>query len=615
MGALLNIGWRRVWLWPVTLVLVCVGLLAGCSADAPARPNVLLIVLDDFGYNDLSVNNGSDSPTPTLDRIAEQGVRFTRHYAESTCTPSRVALLTGRYPATAGAHPMLNGIDHELVTLPDLLRQHGYVNYLVGKWHAGDSHREARPEFQGFDHWFGFMNQGYLKGPHPADGYRRGRPTYINPWLENERGELRQYDGHLTDILTDHALGVMEREREPWFMYLAYYAPHTPIEPSAAFRSRFADDAAGRYQALKAQLDSNIGRIMARLEESGTLDDTLIVIVSDNGGTARSWPSNLPFFGAKASYYEGGVRTPLLMRWPGQWPPGAEDDRVAAIFDLYPTIASALGFALPDAVDGIDLFGPPTGRELRWYSHNPGGDSLGILSADGQWRYGAWQRVFEWLHHRDDFVSDHPPDRLPEYPEVAARLRDDMLDWVPSATRVEDLTVVRDADWHSVSGWAFRRTPMASSHTMGFLFRRGAAPEEGGRQQLVSQEGYVDISEQGGSLQIRVDGNEVSVDLESQRECFTLVVASAMWKENMLSYRPDRLSRTRVYVDGSEAADALYSNPVLGLASPQNRLRVRAGSNARWYMPQSADVYLSTRMVGAEEVARDIDPLLRVGCG
>ena len=125
----------------------------------------------------------------------------------------------------------------------------------------------------------------------------------------------------------------------------------------------------------------------------------------------------------------------------------------------------------------------------------------------------------------------------------------------------------------------------------------------------------MDISEQGGSLEIRVDGNQVSVDLEPQQECFTLVVASAMWKENMLSYRQDRMSRTRVYVDGSPAADTQYSNPVLAPASPQNPLRVRASSEASWYMPPAADIYISTRMVGKEEVARNIDPLLRAGCG
>ena len=146
------------------LALLCL-LLSACGAEKE-RPNVLLIVLDDFGYNDLAVNNGSDSPTPTLDQLASEGLRFTRHYTESSCTPSRVALLTGRYPARLGFHPVGSGIAHEVDTLADVLSSQGYSSHMIGKWHTGDAHRESRPEYQGFDHWFGFISQMYLAGPH-----------------------------------------------------------------------------------------------------------------------------------------------------------------------------------------------------------------------------------------------------------------------------------------------------------------------------------------------------------------------------------------------------------------------------------------------------------------
>ncbi len=174
------------------LLIVGTVLLASCESEV-TKPNILLVVLDDFGFNDLALNNGSNSPTPTLDEIARRGILFTRHYTESSCTASRVALLTGLYPARVGAHSYVNGIDHEVVTLPDVLGQNGYTNYLIGKWHAGDAHWESRPEYQGFDHWFGFVSQLYLKGPHKPPAYRRNRPTYNSPWLETEEGELRQY--------------------------------------------------------------------------------------------------------------------------------------------------------------------------------------------------------------------------------------------------------------------------------------------------------------------------------------------------------------------------------------------------------------------------------------
>ncbi len=204
----------------LSAMLLCAVLLTGCQAEE-SRPNILVIVLDDFGYNDLASNNGSDSPTPSLDDIAARGIRYTRHYTESSCTPSRVALLTGMYPARVGAHPFVSGIDHELVTLPESLAAAGYRNYMIGKWHAGDSHRESRPEFQGFQHWFGFVNQLYLQMPGEAGPYRRAKPTYLDPWLEDEQGTRRQYHVHLTDILTDRALAVMRSEQNPWFIYLS----------------------------------------------------------------------------------------------------------------------------------------------------------------------------------------------------------------------------------------------------------------------------------------------------------------------------------------------------------------------------------------------------------
>jgi arylsulfatase A-like enzyme len=594
-------------------LLACLGL-AACDAG-PERPNVLLVVLDDFGYNDLAVNNGSDSPTPTLDGIAARGLRFTRHYTESSCSPSRVGLLTGRYPARVGAHPLVGGIDPELVTLPELLREHGYATHMVGKWHAGDAHREARPEYQGFDHWFGFVNQLYLRGPHSATGYRRGRPTYLDPWLEDERGELRRHRGHLTDILTDHAIGVMQRERDPWFIYLSYYAPHTPIEPADSFRARFPDDPAGRYQALKAQLDANLGRIVDYLESAGRARDTLLVVVSDNGGTARAWPSNLPFFGEKASYYEGGIRTPLLVAWPGRWPENETADRVAMIIDLYPTLAAALDITVPPGLDGIDLFGPERRRELKWYSHNPAGDSLSILSADGQWRFTSWQRHFEWLHHVSDLQRPEPPNRLSEQPETAAGLRGNLLDWVSSATRVEGLSVAGDATWRSFSGADFRRTPLVGSHSMGFLFRRGSGATAAGEvQPLVRQDGYIDITEADGRLHIRVDGNETRVALPAQQACFSLVVSSTLWKTNMVSYRSDRRSRTEVFLNGLPAASSEYANPVLGAASPRNPLEIFSAGEGRWFMPAAADPYLSTRALGADEVSRVVSPGLMTAC-
>jgi arylsulfatase A-like enzyme len=600
------------------LSLACIPLflsvLLACE-PVPKDPNILLVMLDDFGYNDLALNNGSDSPTPSLDEIAREGLRFTRHYAENSCRLSRVALLTGLYPARVGAHADLGGIDREFVTLPERLGEHGYTNYMIGKWHAGDAHRESRPEYQGFNHWLGFMSQLYLKGPHEQGEYSRGRPGYQDPWLEDENGDLRQYQGHLTDILTDRAVEVVRSESKPWFLYLAYYAVHTPVEPSADYARFFPDDPAGKYQALKLQLDTNLGRLFSALRESGELANTMVIVVSDNGGTAKFWPSNLPFHGAKASYHEGALRTPLLLSWPGRWPAGEQRGEPVMIFDIYPTILAALGLEPADRLDGKDLFSPRAERELRWYSGGRGAENYSMLSRDGHWRLSTWASTVEILQNENDFLVDPPPNRLLEEPQTAGYMRDSMRRWISDTTQVTDLQRAEADSWANFSGYAFRRTPLAGAHTMGFVFKRGTGDSEAGsRQHLVKQKGYIDISEAGEELHVRVDGNETDIALPGQQQCFSLIVSSMLAKDNMIFYHPGDRSRSVVYVNGQRVIESDYQNPALSRTSPQAPLQVNISAQSRWRMPAEATPFLSTRVVTAEEIAGEIDPALQKFC-
>ena len=597
-----------------TLALLCL-LLSGCGAEQE-RPNILLIVLDDFGYNDLAVNNGSDSPTPTLDQLASDGLRFTRHYTESSCTPSRVALLTGRYPARLGFHPVGSGIAHEVDTLADVLSSHGYSSHMIGKWHTGDAHRESRPEYQGFDHWFGFISQMYLAGPHQDGVYRRGRPTYLNPWLENEKGQLRQYQGHLSELLTGHALQVMQTETDPWFIYLSYYAPHSPLQPAAEYASRFSDDDRGRYQALKSQVDTNIGRVLQQLEDSGERDNTMVLVVSDNGGTARVYPSNEPFAGVKAGYREGGLRTPLILAWPGHWEGGETRDRITMIFDLFPSILSALEIPVPAGIDGVDIFTPQAPRSLRWYSHNMLGDAYSMLSADGEWRMSDWVGVVRLLLHQANFLTSNPAPEQVADPELAQAMVNDMQQWIVAQTRVEELATEDAAPWRSYTQNDFRRTPMLGAHTMGFVFRADAnRVDESDSSLLVEQEGYIDIRAQAGQLLITVDGNAVTVDFpQRENRCASLVVSSILTKDNMVYFGADSTSIVHVYVDGERVLESRYRNPELNRASPKNPLRVRTGAEQGWYMPGSAKVELSTRFLPQAEVASRMHPRLIGAC-
>jgi len=600
-------------------------MLTSCDENVPEKvnphvpPNILMVVLDDFGYNDLAINNGSDSPTPTLDEIAQSGIRYTRHYAESSCTASRVALLTGLYPARVGAQPGLSGIDHEFRTLPDALSSEGYTNYMIGKWHTGDAHPEARPEHQGFDHWLGFMNQLYLKGPHNTgaegfDRYLRARPSYRNPWLENELGELKQFKGHLTDLLTDQAIEVMETQKEKWFIYLSYYAPHSPIQPSKVYSDRYPQDEAGKYQALKSQLDSNLGRIYSYLAESGQLANTLIVIVSDNGGTAKSWPSNLPFHGEKGAYGEGGVRTPLILSWKDHWPQHQVDDRTAMIFDLYPTILNAAGGVTPENLDGVDLFAATQDRVLRWYSHDRWGDKYGMLSSDGRWRINVWDSAFEQLQNQQDTRSNAQINRREEQPEIARTMRLSMQEWIRNTTQVDNLTSSDNDEWRSYTGYGFRRTPITDTLTMGFVFQRSLHPGAAkSGQTLVSQEGYLHISEFDGKLTIELDGNILELPSpDTEQQCLRLIVQSELVKKNRVFDKSPSLMR--VYINGALAGESSFRNTALNKASPKNPLRVAISSRDGWFMPSSTNVYISSRFLPVAEVKQTTDPLLNQAC-
>ncbi len=589
--------------------------LVGCDAR-DERPNILLIVLDDFGYNDLAINNGSDSPTPTLDQLANEGIRFTRHYAESSCTPSRIALLSGRYPAKLGFHPVGSGLAPEVETLPDALGRHGYTSHMIGKWHAGDAHHESRPEFNGFDHWFGFMSQLYLAGPHTNGVYTRGRPTYRNPWLENEKGELRQYQGHLTDLLTDHALQVMQSETNPWFIYMSYYAPHTPLQPTAQYLDQFGGASGNKYQALKAQLDSNIDRLFQQLRSSGQWDNTMVIVVSDNGGTNAVYPSNLPFVGKKAGYQEGGIRTPMIMSWPGHWQGGQVRNDSTMIFDIYPSITSALGIQAPSDLDGTDIFAEQSPRELHWYSSNRYGDLYSLLSANGQWRFNNWVGVVQQLIHESQFVVSDSPAAETEDSQRAQSMDASMQDWIRAATRVDNLQAEDSGDWRAYTRDPFRRTPMLVAHSMGFVFRADSnRDDQAATQQLVSQQGYIDIRESAGQLLIEVDGNQVVVDFPYREgQCSSVVISSYLIKNDLVFFRDETKSTIQVYIDGSPALRGEYKNPQLNPASPRNPLRVKIRSEDGWYMPASAQPILSTRFLEEREIAASIHPELMRSC-
>lgn len=348
----------------VFCVLHCCALSALAGEDQP--PSIVLILADDLGWNDLSCTGSDYHATPHLDRLAEQGMRFTDAYANcANCAPTRAALLSGMYAPRTGVYTVNNSdrgpaaqrrlipmpntttLAPGIVTLAESLQAAGYTTAHVGKWHLGAG--DTGPLAQGFD-----LNiAGHHRG-HPASYHS----PYHNPALED--GPAGEY---LTDRLTDEAIRFMqENTGDPFFLYLPYYTVHTPIQPREDLLARVQGWPRGEvhrnapYAAMVDALDENVGRLLAALDQLELDGNTLVVFMSDNGGMSPQ-TDMAPLRGSKGMVFEGGVRVPLLVRWPGVVEPGAVCDEPVITLDFYPTLVEAAGGAMPtdQPADGVSL--------------------------------------------------------------------------------------------------------------------------------------------------------------------------------------------------------------------------------------------------------------------
>lgn len=373
----------------------------GCSGNDPDQkkpPNVLLILVDDLGNNDIASWGDGTAPTPTLDQISKRSLRFRQHYTDSTCSVSRAALLTGRSPANIGFQPDGLALSPDLETLPKSLKALGYHTYHVGKWHVGEGieYPGTWPLQQGFDEWFGMFNQFLLKGPTASGHWIRQKPTYTNPWLQENDQPARQYSGHLDDLLTDYAVEKIKQSdrQQPWFINLWLFSPHLPMEPSASFASRFPNTDSGRYLAVLNQLDSNVSRVLDALEASGQADNTIVVFTSDNGSPNLGRDNNWPLQGVKATFREGGVRVPLLIYWPGHYE-NQDITTTSSIVDIYPTLMEMITGRAPANLDGLSQATQPASgspRALYWAADVKGFGMTyaGYLPGEGGFYRDLW---------------------------------------------------------------------------------------------------------------------------------------------------------------------------------------------------------------------------------
>lgn len=369
-------------------MLTCLTVLASvCHLHGAGHPlNVLFILADDLGWSDLACYGADLHQTPNLDRLARQGVRFTQAYAMSVCSPTRAALLTGQHPArlhmttwresalAKGAEaPSLDrkflppatvsDLPLEATTVAELFKSAGYLTLHIGKWHLGDA--DHSPEVHGFDinvggtHW-GAPSSYFHPFSGPFGSAREFR--YVPGFGVGKSGD------YLTDRTADEAIRAIDAAgTRPFLMNLWFHSPHTPIEARpqlvAKFRKALKPGLHHQnpdYAAMIASLDDNIGRVLHHLDRRGLSDRTLVVFMSDNGGTMGSYKGtrvtdNAPLRSGKGSLYEGGIRVPLMVRFPGTTPRGAVCEEPVHCTDLMPTVAEAAGLAQTNAVDGLSL--------------------------------------------------------------------------------------------------------------------------------------------------------------------------------------------------------------------------------------------------------------------
>ncbi len=452
---------------------------------ADQQPNIVVLFADDLGYGELSCQGNPEIPTPHIDSIASNGVRFTDGYvAGPNCSPSRAGFLTGRIPTRFGyefnpigavnEHPGV-GLPAAEVTIAETLRNAGYTTGLIGKWHQGGT-ADYHPFRHGFDEFFGFLHEGHSFIPPPYEGVttmlrRKSLPhgkkgrwvgkkglVYTDHMGENEPdydadnpiyrgGQPVVETEYLTDALTREAVDFIDRhDDKPFFLYLAYNAVHSPLQGASAYMQKFAhiEDIHRRiFAAMLSNMDDSVGAVLTQLRKSGLEEDTIVFFLSDNGGPTRELTSsNLPLRGSKGQMYEGGLRVPFLMQWKGKVPAGQTYEKPVCAFDIYATAAAnSVGVIAPELVEGVDLVPFVTGKDTG----TPHGTLFWRQGGKSGLRHGDWKivrmggrktdRKVKWeLYDLENDVSeetnvaDVQPERLAELVALWQEMNSEMAE-------------------------------------------------------------------------------------------------------------------------------------------------------------------------------------------
>jgi len=350
------------------------------AASSAQRPNIVFIMADDLGYGDIGPFGQKLIRTPNLDRLAAEGTCFTQYYAGgSVCSPTRSVLMTGQHTGhtrirgnhgqTGLARVPLKASD---VTVAEVMKSAGYATAIAGKWGLGEPGTEGIPNRQGFDRWFGYLNNDLAEFYYPEKIWRNEEEITLPGNIGGRRGQ------YSNDLMTEEALSFIdENQSKPFFLYLAYTIPHSllevPEDSLVEYRGKFPEPAAeatggknnvpeprGTFAAMVTRLDREVGRVLGRLQKHGLEKNTVVFFCSDNGapnraGLADYFGSTAGFRGHKGSLFEGGIRAPMIVRWPGQVPAGKRSDYAWGGWDVLPTAAALAGAATPPGIDGISV--------------------------------------------------------------------------------------------------------------------------------------------------------------------------------------------------------------------------------------------------------------------
>jgi len=371
------------------VLLLCASVSPWCAFAAADKPNIVVVITDDQGYGDFSFTGNPVLKTPHLDALAAASARFTDFNVSPTCAPTRAALMTGRHEFKSGVTHTINErerLSPKATTLPQILKSAGYTNGIFGKWHLGDEDA-YQPDRRGFDevfiHGAGGIGQSYAGSCGDAPGN-----TYLNPAIKHN-GTFVKTDGYCTDVFFSQATKWIEsrKGKGPFLAWIATNAPHAPLQVRPEDEARYAGKVppqVAKFFGMIANIDDNVGRLLAKLKDLDLERDTIVIFLTDNGGTVGCDLYNAGMRGKKVTPWQGGVRVPLLVRWPGKIAPG-DRPQLAAHIDLLPTLAEITGATIPDAVkptlDGRSLVPVLNDASAAWADRT-------LVTHAGRWASG-----------------------------------------------------------------------------------------------------------------------------------------------------------------------------------------------------------------------------------